>query len=172
MSGNCWHIHSQILPPRFVFANFASWTPMTYPILWCHSITFTFQNGSTLEIISANFRRKMNLSHVFSAISPSRWPKTSKRMERCPTVATSAATQTSGLLGWNNTCWFTVDCHQSLFDSYLKNFTAKLDWLVHSGEKPFVCIQCNYSFTQVWNLKIYLRTHLGEKVKALQLHKL
>ena len=31
-----------------------------------------------------------------------------------------------------------VDRPQSLFDSYLKNFTAKLDWLVHSGEKPFV----------------------------------
>ena len=169
MSGNCWHIHSQILPPRFVFANFASWTPMTYPILWCHSITFTFQNGSTLEIISANFRRKTNLSHVFSAISPSRWPKTSKRMERCPTVATSAATQTSGLLGWNNTCWFTVDCHQSLFDSYLKNFTAKLDWLVHSGEN----LSFAYSATTPSHKFVTSRyTCQPIQGKALQMHKL
>ena len=128
-----------------------------------------FKNGSTLEIISANFRRKTNLSHVFSAISPSRWPKTSKRMERCPTVATSAATQTSGLLGWNNTCWFTVDCHQSLFDSYLKNFTAKLDWLVHSGEN----LSFAYSATTPSH-KFVTSRHTCQPIqgKALQMHKL
>lgn len=151
-----------------------------------------FKNGFTWEMVSANFsctlifslrlikdhmlnlkltqkfRQKTNVTHVFSALSPSRWPKISKRtccnmIERCPKVATSAATQTSGLLGWNNTCWFTVDRPQSLFDSYLKNFTAKLDWLVHSGAKPLVCIQCNYSFTQGHNLKIHLPIHSGEK---------
>ena len=58
-------------------------------------------------------RLKRNFTHVFNAISPSRWPKTSKctcfsMMERRPTVATSAATQASKLLSWKDTCWFTV----------------------------------------------------------------
>ena len=71
-------------------------------------------NTSWTKFTPWKCRLKTNLTHVFSAISPSRWPKTSKRtcfsmMERSPTVATSAATQPSKLLIWKATCWFTVE---------------------------------------------------------------
>ena len=67
-------------------------------------------------------RLNTNLTHVFSAISPSRWPKISKRtcfgiVERSPTIATSAATQPSVLLSWKATCWFTVERSLSFANS-------------------------------------------------------
>ena len=67
-----------------------------------------------IENIEWKCRLKTNLTHVIIAISPSRWPKTSKRtcfsmMERSPTIATSVATQASVLLMWESTCWFTVE---------------------------------------------------------------
>ena len=34
---------------------------------------------------------------------------------------------------------------------------------VHSGEKPFVCSQCNYSCNQAGKLRINMRIHAGEK---------
>ena len=35
---------------------------------------------------------------------------------------------------------------------------------VHSGEKPFVCSQCNYSCNQADRLRIYMRIHSREKI--------
>ena len=35
--------------------------------------------------------------------------------------------------------------------------------LTHSGEKPFVCTQCNYSCTTAGSLKQHMQTHSGEK---------
>ena len=33
----------------------------------------------------------------------------------------------------------------------------------HSGEKQFLCDQCNYSCNRACNLKIHMRQHFGEK---------
>ena len=35
--------------------------------------------------------------------------------------------------------------------------------LTHSGEEPFICIQCNFSCTQADKLKRHMKTHTGEK---------
>ena len=35
---------------------------------------------------------------------------------------------------------------------------------VHSGEKPFVCSQCNFSCNQADRLRIYMRIHSREKI--------
>ena len=35
--------------------------------------------------------------------------------------------------------------------------------LIHSGEKPFVCKQCNYSSADASKLKRHMQTHSGEK---------
>ena len=35
---------------------------------------------------------------------------------------------------------------------------------VHSGEKPFVCLQCNYSCNQPDRLRIHMRIHSREKI--------
>ena len=61
-----------------------------------------------------NCKLKTNLTPVFSVISPSRWPKTSKCtcfsiMERNPTVAISVAIHASVLLIWKDTYWFIVE---------------------------------------------------------------
>ena len=114
---------------------------MTYRLFFkCTSTTFTFHKPLHFEnhfllsqlfphsvawLIKSNIcwivknlalkcRLKTKFTHVFSAISPSRWPKTSKNicfstMERSPTVATSVASQPSVLLSWRRTCWFTVE---------------------------------------------------------------
>ena len=98
--------------------------------------TFTFQNGSSVEIVCAVFsypptvllgclgnihrtknktqkwRLKINLIYAFSAIYSSRWTKTSKSTicfstrERSPTGASSVVTQASVCLIWKSTCWF------------------------------------------------------------------
>ena len=39
----------------------------------------------------------------------------------------------------------------------------KMHMMVHSGEKPFVCKQCNYSCTTASILKRHMLTHSGEK---------
>ena len=71
-------------------------------------------NTSWTQITPWKFRLKTNLTHVFIAISPSRWPKTSKctcfsTVERSLILATNAATQPSVLLIWKSTCWFIVE---------------------------------------------------------------
>ena len=45
----------------------------------------------------------------------------------------------------------------------LKAAHLKLHILVYSGEKPFGCIQCNFSCTTAGNLRTHMLTHSGKK---------
>ena len=98
----------------FVFA-FFSYSPTLFPG-WSSNTSWT-KNIEWKCILKTNLT-----THVFSAISPSRWPKTSKRicfsmMERSPTVATSAPSQPPVLLSWKGICWFTVERNLSVANS-------------------------------------------------------
>ena len=46
----------------------------------------------------------------------------------------------------------------------------KIHLLVHSGEKAFVCSQCDYSTKQADTLKVHMRVHSGEKPYTISLH--
>ena len=45
----------------------------------------------------------------------------------------------------------------------LKAAHLKLHILVYSGEKPFGCIQCNFSCTKAGNFRTHMLTHSGKK---------
>ena len=95
------------------------------------------------KLIKWKCRLETNLTHVFSAISPLRWPKISKHtcfsmMWRSPMVATNAVTQPRLL---NHQC-----------------FKAK-NTQAHSGEKPFVYTHCSYSCTTAGSLKRHMLKH-------------
>ena len=44
-----------------------------------------------------------------------------------------------------------------------ETFTHTGEKLIHSGEKPFVCKQCDYSSAEASKLKRHMQTHSGEK---------
>ena len=48
-------------------------------------------------------------------------------------------------------------------DSCNRPFNLKIHKRVHSGEKLFVCSQCNQSFTAASSLSVHIRTHSGAK---------
>ena len=43
------------------------------------------------------------------------------------------------------------------------SFTTAGNLKTHSGERPFSCTQCNNTFTQAGNLKTHILTHSGER---------
>ena len=51
----------------------------------------------------------------------------------------------------------------SLCDYTSKVMFLKQHMTVHSGEKPYASLKCNYSCTQAGSLKTHLLTHSGEK---------
>ena len=54
-------------------------------------------------------------------------------------------------------------CNQCGYSTVKKDDHLKMHMMVHSGEKPFVCKQCNYSCTTASILKRHMLTHSGEK---------
>ena len=109
------HIHFSKRAPHWNFSIFSY--PQSLLPDW-------FSKTSWTKNKSRKCRLKIYFTHVPSAISPSRWPRTSKRT------------------------WFSM---------------MKKHVLAHSGEKPFACKQCNYSFTQAANLKRHALLHGGAK---------
>ena len=86
----------------------------------------------------------MYVWHTYDIFLTAKTSKWARLMERRPTVATSAATQSSKL------------------------FNLKAHMLAHSGVKPCVSKQCNFSFTQAGDLKTHIITHSGEKPFSCQ----
>ena len=60
---------------------------------------------------------------------------------------------------------FSCSCNYSvLYYIQQKEIKIKMNYLCfHSGQKPFMCDQCNYSSANSSNLKVHKRTHTGEK---------
>ena len=80
-------------------------------------------------------------------------------------VSIQLYSQTSKLLIWKDTCWFTVE--RILL--FAKSATAPAQELIASihtcwpiQKKPFVCIQRNYLFTQAGCLQTHMLIHSGE----------
>ena len=66
------------------------------------------------------------------------------------------------------TCWLVhsgekpFSCKECNYSSTTASYLKK-HMLIHSGETLFSCTQCNYSCTTAANLKQHLQTHSGEK---------
>ena len=48
--------------------------------------------------------------------------------------------------------------------------TLRKHLLVHSGEKPFLCKECDYSCTTAGDLKKHMQTHTGERSFSCKSH--
>ena len=91
-------------------------------------------------------REQKNLTHVFCAISPSRWPKILKctcfsMMDKRPTVAISAATRPSRLSIWKPTCLFIVErnlsiAHSATFPAHM--LVPSRDTCLHIQERSLL----------------------------------
>ena len=81
-------------------------------------------------------------------------------------LASSATTFAHRRTSSSNTYWLIqaksrLNVHTATF--LVQASKLKTHKLTHSGEKPFTCIQCNFSCTQADNLKRHMKTHTGEK---------
>ena len=81
-------------------------------------------------------------------------------------LASSATTFAHRRTSSSNTYWLIqaksrLNVHTATF--LVQASKLKTHKLTHSGEEPFICIQCNFSCTQADNLKRHMKTHTGEK---------
>ena len=81
-------------------------------------------------------------------------------------LASSATTFAHRRTSSSNTYWLIqaksrLNVHTATF--LVQASKLKTHKLTHSGEEPFICIQCNFSYTQADNLKRHMKTHTGEK---------
>ena len=81
-------------------------------------------------------------------------------------LASSATTFAHRRTSSSNTYWLIqaksrLNVHTATF--LVQASKLKTHKLTHSGEEPFICIQCHFSCTQADNLKRHMKTHTGEK---------
>ena len=81
-------------------------------------------------------------------------------------LASSATTFAHRRTSSSNTYWLIqaksrLNVHTATF--LVQASKLKTHKLTHSGEEPFICIQCNFSCTQADNLKRHMKTHTEEK---------
>ena len=121
-----------------------------------HKYRSQFAKKSTLWLTNASIQCSQNQVINGSYLSQ-RWKIL---------LASSATTFAHRRTSSSNTYWLIqaksrLNVHTATF--LVQASKLKTHKLTHSGEEPFICIQCNFSYTQADNLKRHMKTHTGEK---------